>query len=418
MDNLMGTDFKPAKPWGCLIAFAALLNRVVIGRHIQLDVRPDDLALLRSLPPGCLIAPNHAHHADPQVTFELARRAGRRVIFMATREAFDVCKGWWGWCLQRLGVFSVNRGAPNADALNFARAILVGGARDLLMFPEGEVYLCNDVVMPLKPGVARLALEAALELERQGQPRPVFIVSVAIKYRFLGDMGPALEAKTAQLEAQVLDGPRTGPLYPRILALGTELLARAEHKYGVKPDPGLDVSGRVRRLRRTILERLERKYLGRVHDAFDFDRARKLMIRIQGRLQAERGATGYSSPSSVLSDDPLTADLEAASLCARSVAFRDDYLAQHPTAERMAETLTKLEREMLGRPIRTALGKRRAIIRVAPPLDVQEYLADQKTGPIPEEVIEAVVIRLQETLQSTLDAIARDEDEGREIDTV
>lgn len=120
MAGLTGTDFRPAKPWGWLIALAALLNRVVIVRHTKLDVRPDDLALLRSLPPGCLIAPNHAHHADPQVTFALARRAGRRVIFMATREAFDICKGWWGWCLQRLGAFSVNRGAPNAEALNFA----------------------------------------------------------------------------------------------------------------------------------------------------------------------------------------------------------------------------------------------------------------------------------------------------------
>jgi len=406
---MTGSDFKPAKPWGWLISLAALLNRVVIGRHTKLDVRPDDLALLRSLPPGCLIAPNHAHHADPQVTFALTRRAGRRVIFMATREAFDICNGWWGWCLQRLGAFSVNRGAPNAEALNFARAILTAGVHDILMFPEGEVYLCNDVVMPLKPGVARLALEAAVELERQGRRRPVFIVPVAIKYRFLGDMGPALESKTAELEAQVLGGPRTGPLYSRILALGTEILARAEHKHGVKPDPGLDLYERVRRLRRTLLEALERKYLGRIHDAFDFDRARKLMIRIQGRLRAERGATSYYGPSSVLSDDPLTADLEAANLCARSVAFRDDYLAHDPTPERMAETLTKIEREVLGRPIRTPLGKRRAIIRVAPPLDVRQYLAGHEAGPIPEEVIEAVVIRLQETLQSTLDAIARAE---------
>lgn len=207
----------------------------------------------------------------------------------------------------------------------------------------------------------------------------------------------------------MLGGSRTGPLYPRILALGTEILARAEDKYGVTPDPGLDVYERVRRLRRTLLEGLERRYIGRVRDAFDFDRARKLMIRIQGRLQAQHGTVGYYGSSSVVADDPLTADLEAANLCARSVAFRDDYLAQDPTPERMAETLTKIEREVLGRPIRTPLGKRRAIIRVAPPLDVRQYLAGHEAGPIPEEVIEAVVIRLQETLQSTLDAIARAE---------
>lgn len=406
MAKLTGTDFKPAKPWGWLISLAALLNRVLISRHTQLKVRPTDLALLRGLPPGCLIAPNHAHHADPQVTFELARRASRRVIFMATREAFDVCRGWWGWCLQHLGVFSVNRGAPNAEALNFARAILAASTHDLLMFPEGEVYLLNDVVMPLKPGVARLALEAATELERQRRPRPLFIVPVTIKYYFLGDIGPALEAKTAQLETQVLGGPQTGPLYPRILALGTELLLRAEDKYEVKPDPGLELYERVHRLRHTLLERLERKYLGQVQDAFDFDRARKLMIRIQGHLLWERGAAGYYGPRNVPPDDPLSVDLEAASLCARSVAFRDDYLAEHPTQERMAETLTKLEREVLGRPIRSSLGKRRAVIRIAPPLDVREYVPQYATSP--DNTIEAVVIRLHETLQAALDAIAHE----------
>lgn len=408
MAELTGTDFKPAKPWGWLISLAALLNRAFMCGDTQFDVRPTDLALLRDLPPGCLIAPNHAHHADPQVTFELARRARRRVIFMATREAFDICRGWWGWCLQHLGVFSVNRGAPNTEALKFAQAILVAGTHDLLMFPEGEVYLLNDVVMPLKPGVARLALDAASELKQQRRPRPVFIVPVAIKYRFLGDIGPALEAKTAQLEAQVRSGPQIGPLYPRIVALGTEILSRAEEKYGVRPDAGLDLYERVRRLRRTLLEELERKYLGHVQDAFDFDRARKLMIRIQGRLLAGRGTAGHYGPSNVPPDDPLSADLEAANLCARSVAFRDDYLAEDPTPERMAETLTKLEREVLGRPIRTSLGKRRAVIRIVPPLDVHEYLPQY--GAFPEDTIEAVVIRLHETLQAALDAITDDVD--------
>jgi hypothetical protein len=334
---------------------------------------------------------------------------------MATREAFDIAAGCWGWFLQRFGVFSVNRGGVNVEARKFARSVLIDGAYDIAMFPEGEIYLLNDVVMPLKPGAARLALEAASELERQGRPRPVFIVPVAIKYRFLGDIGPALEATTARLESQVLGGPRTGPLYPRIVALGTELLSRAEDKYGVRPDPGLDLYDRVRHLRRTLLEELERKRLGKVQDGFDFDRARKLMIRIQGLLLGKAGPPGYSgyydSPTTP-PDDPLTADLEAANLCARSVAFRDDYLIENPTPERMAETLTKLEREVLGKQIRSPLAKRCAIIRIAPPLDIREYLAKEKAGVSFDEIIEAVVVRLHDTLQSTLDGISREEGEG------
>lgn len=327
---------------------------------------------------------------------------------MATREVFDAWGGWAGPIVQRLGVFSVNRGGVNVEARRFARAVIVAGTYDLMMFPEGEIYLLNDLVMPLKPGVVRFALEAATELRQQGAPRPILIVPVAIKYRFTGDITPNLEAILARLEAEVLGEARIGPLYPRIAALGTELLARAERAYAVTPVPGMDLFERVRGLRRALLERLERKHIGQVQDGFDFDRARKLMIRIQGLLLAKEGQGGYYGPPAAPTDDPLTADLEAARLCARSVAFHEDYLLQNPTPERMAETLTKLKREVMGREIRAPLASRRALIRVAPPVDVREFLPRQGAAPFPDEIIEALVIRLQETLQRELDAIARE----------
>ncbi|HEV8661574.1 MAG TPA: lysophospholipid acyltransferase family protein [Candidatus Methylomirabilis sp.] len=407
MARLTATDFRPAKPSRPLIAAAALLNRITLPRRVTLDIPPADLALLRSLPAGCLIAPNHAHYADPDVTFELARRAGRRFIYMATREIFDGWWGWKGWIVQRLGVFSVNRGGANVEAQRFAQSVLVAGTSDLLMFPEGEIYLLNDRVMPLKPGVARLALEAADELGRQGRPRPILIVPVAVKYQFAEDITPVLEAAAARLEAAVLGQPRPGPLSGRLVALGTELLARAERQHGLTPAPGEGLFERVRRLREKLLEELERKHFGRVRQGLDFDRARKLMIRIRGRLREPVGTDGYYGPPAAPPGDPLSADLEAAYLCARSVAFQDDYLAQNPSPERMAETLTKLEREVLGKEIHGSLGKRRAVIRIAPPLDVTKLVAGQGAGASREETIEAIVIRLHQALQGALDATAR-----------
>lgn len=412
MAKLSTTDFKPAKPWGWLIALAAPLNRLVIGRHTTLAVRPADVALLQSLPPGCLIAPNHSHYYDAQVTFELTRRAGRRVIYMATRELFDAWWGIGGWFYQRLGVFSVNRGGTNREARRFTRAVLETGAYDLLMFPEGEVYLLNDLVMPLKPGVARLALEAASTLMRNGRDRPILIVPVAIKYRYTEDITPALEALTASLEARVWGEPRVGTLYPRIVAMGTALLAQEEQSHGVTAIPGEGLFDRIRRLRQTLLQQLEQKHLGRVQKGFDFDRARKLIIRIQGSLLAAVGSGGYSGyagPPAATQADPLREDLEAARLCARSVAFQDDYLLQDPTPERMAETLVKLEREVLGTETRT-FGRRRAVIRVGPPLDVREFLRGDSPASVRNEIIEAIVIRLQESLQGALDAIVHDEE--------
>jgi hypothetical protein len=346
------------------------------------------------------------------VTFELARRAGRRVIYMATREAFDRWRGWAGWFLQHLGVFSVNRGGANVEAQRFAREVLIAGDSDLLMFPEGTIYLLNDRVMPLKPGVARLALEAADERIRQGRPRRMLIVPVAMKYRFTGDITATLEASAARLEAALVGQPRAGPLYPRIVALGTELLARAERAHGVTPAPGVELFERVRRLRRSLLEHLEQKHFGRIREGFDFDRARKIIIRIQGRLLGAGGAGDYYGPPLPPPDDPLAADLEAASLCARSVSFHEDYLLPDSTPERMAETLIKLEWEVLGREVRTPIGKRRAVIRIEPPLDVGDFMARETAGASREETIEAIVIRLHEVLQGALDAIAREDPES------
>lgn len=408
MPQLTGIDFRAAKPWRGLVSIAALLNRIVLRRHTTLDVSPNDLAHFRTLPPGCLIAPNHAHFDDPQVTFDLARRAGRRVIYMATRELFDAWRGLGGWFLQRLGVFSVNRGGPNVQARQFAREILVAGRFDLLMFPEGEIYLLNDMLMPLKPGVARLALEAYQELSVHGRPRHIFIVPVAIKYRYTEDITTALEAATARLETQVLGRPGIGPLYPRIVALGTERLAQSERAKGMTPQPDEGLFERIRRLRRTLLEQLEQKHAGKVQEGFDFDRARKLMIRLQGLLADSARGIGYYELSATPPDDPLMTDLETARLCARSVAFQEDYLLQNPSPERMAETLTKLEREIFGTGTRV-FGKRRAAIRIAPPLNVREFLPRDTSTSSLDEAIETVVTRLQESLREALDALAQKE---------
>jgi hypothetical protein len=396
------------------MALAAPLNRLLIGRHTTLDVRPTELALLRRLPDGCLIAPNHSHYFDAQVTFELTRRAGRRVIFMATRELFDSCWGFGGWLYQRLGVFSVNRGGANQEGRKFARTVLTQGKYDLLMFPEGEVYLLNDLVMQLKPGVARLALEAANELARQGINRPILVVPVAIKYRYVGDITAALESLTRRLEIRTWGESRLGPLFPRIVALGTTRLAQFEQLHGIDVTPGEELFDRIRRLRRLLLRQLELKHLGRIREGFDFDRARKLVIHIQGSLLVARKTggsgvpDGYVDRSTNTNDDSLEKDLETAKLCARSVAFQDDYLLQNPTPERMAETLVKLEREILGTETRT-FGKRRALIRVADPLDVREFLRGHGTSSVDDDSVEAVVVRVQESLQAALNSIL-DED--------
>lgn len=185
------------------------------------------------------------------------------------------------------------------------------------------------------------------------------------------------------------------------------VLARAERAYGVVPQAGGDLYARIRHLRKRLLEGLELRHFGRVQAGFDFDRARKLTIRIQAQLLPGSAAAGPYGPPVARPEDPLTVDLEAAALCARLVAFQEGYLDRAAPQERVAETLIKLEREVVGRPIHAPLASRRAVVRVGPVLDVQEVLRGRHAASR-EALIEAILTRLREGLQGTLDSIERE----------
>ena len=191
------TEFRPAKLSRTFTRLMRLVNRFYAMPRARLSCETRDAERLRSLPPGVLIALNHSDFADAMVVTEL----------------------------------------------------------DLLIFPEGEVYLLNDVVMPFKPGVAMLALDMASEHRREGRAeRPVVIAPVAIKYRYLDDVLPVLDRLAAELKTVYFEDRRTGPLYDRIYALGVELLGRQEREWGLRPDPAWDLYHRVHDARGTRKE--------------------------------------------------------------------------------------------------------------------------------------------------------------------
>ena len=176
------TEFRPAKPNRTFIRLMRLVNRFYAMPRARVSCEIRGIETLRLLPPGVMITPNHSDYADAMVVTELLRRTGRFATFMATRETFDVNHGINGLVMQWMGGFSVNRGGENAKCQQFAKDVVKQGLYDLLVFPEGEVYLLNDLVMPFKPGVAMLALEVASENRKEGRPEhPVLIVPVAIK---------------------------------------------------------------------------------------------------------------------------------------------------------------------------------------------------------------------------------------------
>ena len=401
------TDFKPPRPSRAFIRLVRLFNRWYAMPRAKLVCEARDLETLRRLPPGVIVTPNHSAYPDAIVVTELGRRAGRYFNFMAARETFDAGWGIQGRVLQWLGGFSVNRGGENGRCQQVAKDVVKAGRYDLLIFPEGEIYFLNDLVMPFKPGVAMLALEVAGENAKEGRAdKPVTIVPVAIKYRYLVDILPAVKQTVARLEATIFGAPRRGALYDRLSALGVELLNRKEQEFGLRPDPSGDLYARVEAVQKHLLETLERRYFGKVRDEFAFDRARRLIIYILEEQAHQRARPNLPEHEKAARVAELQRDLGWAQAAARSVSFAEDYLITQPTPERLAETLTKLEREISGREAFPPRAKRRATIKIGDPIDVRRFLPEYGERKTRKDAILRLVRELQTSIQSMIDALA------------
>lgn len=105
---------------------------------------------------GVIIAPTHRSRWDalivPYATGKFVSK--RDIYFMVT---VDEMKGFQGWLISRLGGFAVNPHRPSRDTLRYSIKLLSQGEM-MVMFPEGGIIRKHQVA-PLKPGVARIALD-------------------------------------------------------------------------------------------------------------------------------------------------------------------------------------------------------------------------------------------------------------------
>lgn len=104
-----------------------------------------------------ILAPTHRSRWDavlvPYATGRIV--TGRDLRFMVSA---DEVKGVQGWFIRRLGGFPVNPRKPAIATLRHGMEILQNQEM-LVIFPEGGIFR-DDQVHPLKPGLARIALQA------------------------------------------------------------------------------------------------------------------------------------------------------------------------------------------------------------------------------------------------------------------
>ncbi|MBO0350326.1 1-acyl-sn-glycerol-3-phosphate acyltransferase [Phormidium pseudopriestleyi FRX01] len=104
-----------------------------------------------------ILAPTHRSRWDGiLVAYATGRHiTGRDLRYMVSIDEF---KGISGWLIPRLGGFPIDRNRPVIGSLRHGIELLESGEM-LAIFPEGGIFH-DDELHPLKPGLARLAIQA------------------------------------------------------------------------------------------------------------------------------------------------------------------------------------------------------------------------------------------------------------------
>ena len=204
---------------------------------------------------GVMIMPNHSSHADPFVIYSAADEVGTALHVMATWHVFHGKSRLVQWALQRHGCFSVDREANDIRAFRLASDLLREKREPLVIFPEGEIYHCNERVTPFREGAAAIAVAAARKADRK-----IVCVPCSITYRYEDDPMPSLVATMGELEEAIFwRRQQDQPLDQRIYRFAEALLAVKELEYFHETKNG-PLPERIRVLGDHILDGVEQRH--------------------------------------------------------------------------------------------------------------------------------------------------------------
>ncbi|MCH8273733.1 MAG: 1-acyl-sn-glycerol-3-phosphate acyltransferase [Armatimonadetes bacterium] len=399
--------FRPPKPSPFVLGCSRLLVPLILRRRygvVSVVYRDEDLERFRDLSRDrVVITPNHPTAIEPVVMFHLSRRAGMPFHYVAARETFDACWGLIGALLQRCGVYSIVRGAPDRDSFRMTRKLLSEPATKLVIFPEGEVYSQNDSLLPFHNGTFQLMFFAMEDMRKAGTDAPLFIQPVAMKYRFVQDMSNEVTSSIGRLERALgLRRPAPSDAYARLRRVGDAVLRSAERVYGLEAGERDYMNPRIEAVREAILAEVAGR-LGVKPEALGRtlpDKMRALFQKVNSLTRPDLvPETVYEVRLlSEMRDHirPLLHDLNRLS---NWVAVRDGYIAENPTPERVIETLRRLEIEVLGDS--RIKGKKRCFVRLGEPFDLREY-RDQYSQD-KRAAVQAATSRTEDAVQSLLD---------------
>jgi hypothetical protein len=208
-----------------------------------------------------------------------------------------------------------------------------------VIYPEGEIYFHHDRLDPLHEGVASILLRAAGKLEA---PKEAWLVPVAIRFRHDPEVAATIPGRLSRLEERIGWKARPGmPERERILRLGAGVLALKEVEYLGQVGVGT-LGERLAAMCHNLLDWVEARRGKDARAATPPERVRALRYRIRRRLLDE------GQPPAEAERRELLEDLDRVFTALQAHSYPGDYLVEKPTLDRQAETVMKLEEDLLG----------------------------------------------------------------------
>lgn len=374
-------DFKPPKLNRFALGLAnAIIPMALRARQVRaVHFDPADLERFRALrDERVVILPNHPTNTEPAIVFRLAHKARQPFHYVACREAFDRAGGLWGKFIQRLGAYSLVRGALDRQSFSMTRELLARPRTKLVIFPEGEVYSQNDSLLPFQSGVIQLAFWGLEDAVKADANADIKLQPVAIRYSFVEEMQPAILASIARLEQAVgLSVDAHSDPYIRVRAVGSLVVAKLEQQFGLKPEEDATLGSRMDVVKRTQLERAAEIARVKLRGGALAEEMRMVVNAVHKVTQDPGQAkTPYDRRLWEESRNHIAPALHELDRLANWIAVYDGYVAADPSSERMVHLLVRMEQEVLGRVV--IKGAQEAHVRLGAPLSLAEKLPDYR----------------------------------------
>ena len=293
---------------------------------------------------GILVISNHIRQCDPMACGHLTRVVRQPMYCMASRHVFE--NAWLDRVLsRRCGAFSVYREGTDHASLQFAVQSLTQPDRPVVIFAEGSASRVNDRVRPMLDGSALIARTAARRRAKQDPVGKVVIHPLAFKYFFRGDLKQSVDPVLRNIERQLeCSSDPAEPLLPRIRRIGSELLGRLEFEFlgesRAATNSGRCLHDRIEPLIESMLTPLEKRYEtsgGRsIYIRVQQVRTKLLPDLIAGKLNDTETAVRHRELKTLYSVQEMA-------------CYPRDYLGDNPSAERILETVERLEENLTDR---------------------------------------------------------------------